>query len=89
MQSLEALLVVCERFAAAREISEARASTIIFNDGKRLKRIRSGADMGVRAVTRTLEKLSAIWPEDADWPEVVRRPPSRRHNVQTVERLAP
>ena len=46
MMTLKAqLLTVSETFAASTSLSESRISTMVFNDGKVLARLRGGADV--------------------------------------------
>lgn len=73
---IEQLLAVVDVFCAARCISEARASTLIFNGGGRIKQLRDGRDIGVLTSLGALRWLSANWPEDTPWPEGIPRPSS-------------
>lgn len=71
----EQLLLVSEAFCAGRGISLARASTIVFNDGKKLGAIASnGADLATGKYEAAMRWFSANWPENAIWPEGVARP---------------
>jgi hypothetical protein len=74
MNAINALFAVIETFAAARGISEARISTLVFRDGKRIDAIRRGADVGSRTLMRAMKWFSANWPEGAVWPADVPRP---------------
>ncbi|KRE02576.1 hypothetical protein ASE61_14955 [Bosea sp. Root670] len=71
---IEQLLTVVDAFCAARGISEARASTLIFNGGGRIKQLRDGRDIGVLTSLSALLWLSANWPEDTEWPCDIPRP---------------
>jgi len=65
------------RFAkgdGVKPMSDARASTLIFNDGKRIGFLRSGRDQGTRSHEQALLWLSTNWPDGAVWPPGVKRP---------------
>lgn len=74
MDAITNLLRLVDAFAAARRISDARASTLIFGDGTRVKHLRAGGDMGVHRIDRAMAWLSANWPDAAAWPDDVLRP---------------
>jgi len=71
---IEQLLTVVDAYCAARGISEARASTLIFNGGGRIKQLRDGRDIGVLTSLSALRWLSANWPDDTEWPADIPRP---------------
>jgi len=52
----------CDAFCQRREppLSRARLSTLLFNDGKRIDAIASGADVGLRRLTRAVSELSKL-----------------------------
>ena len=75
MTQIEILFAVSKAFGDAKSIGEARVSTLVFNDGKRLQRVRDGADIGARSIERAMQWFSANWPEDLIWPSSVDRPP--------------
>lgn len=74
MDTIADLLRIVDAFAATRKVSDARASTLIFGDGTRIKHLRNGGDMGVRRIQRALFWLSDNWPNGADWPADIVRP---------------
>lgn len=74
MQLIEQLTTVAAEYARARKLSAARVSTLLFNDGKRLGQISGGADVATKTHERAMQWLSDHWPDDAEWPENVRRP---------------
>jgi len=75
MDSIPKFLLVVDAYCAARDISEARASTLILNGGSRLASIRSGAsDIGTRRLAEAVRWLSDHWPEGAEWPADEPRP---------------
>ena len=74
MNAIASLLSVIDAFGSARDISDARASTLIFNDGSKVKQLREGKDIGVRTLDRSLQWLSNNWPDGAVWPSDVPRP---------------
>ena len=72
--SIQAFLSIVDAYRNARSISDARVSTLIFNDGSKIKMLRSGSDVGVRTLARAVRWLSDNWPAGAEWPEDVARP---------------
>ena len=55
MSPINKILTLSEAFAVARKVSEARVSTLVFNDGKRLTPLRGGkADVGSRFLDRNI-----------------------------------
>lgn len=81
---IEQLLTVVDAFCAARGISEARASTLIFNGGGRIKQLRDGRDIGVLTSLSALRWLSDNWPEESEWPSDIPRPAPVSHAVEPV-----
>jgi hypothetical protein len=72
---IEEVLAVADAYATAKELSEARVSTIVFNDGQRLRRVREeNADLRSRTIDTAIQWFSDNWPKDATWPEGVTRP---------------
>lgn len=74
MNTVASLLSVVDAYRVAREVSDARVSTLVLNDGSRITEIRSGKDIGSRRLDRALQWFSDNWPEGAIWPDDVMRP---------------
>ena len=74
MLTVDHLLRVIDAFRAKREGSDARVSAFLFNDGKRVRLLREGGDVGSRHLASALRWLSDNWPEGAEWPEGIDRP---------------
>lgn len=75
MMTLKAqLLLISETFGAEAKLSESRVSTMVFNDGKVLTRLRAGADVTTGRFERAMEWFAAHWPQDLKWPDAVTRP---------------
>lgn len=75
MQLTHQLLLVARAYCAARRLSLARTSTLVFNEGKKLDLIASGsADLATGRFERAMRWFSDNWPEDAHWPTEVARP---------------
>ena len=53
-------LARCDAYAARRDIGDARLSTLIFNDGKRIGTLRAGGDIGVKTLARAEEALARL-----------------------------
>lgn len=68
------LLTACSAYAAAARLSEARLSTLLFNDGKKLGQLSAGRDLTVGSLERAMLWLADHWPEGLPWPDGVRRP---------------
>lgn len=74
MQNIPSFLAVVAAYSEATDLAEATVSSRLFNDGKRIQQVRSGADIGVRRLQRAILWLWQHWPEGAKWPEQVPRP---------------
>ena len=71
----EQLLVVARAYCAARNLSSARVSTLVFNDGKKLDAIASkGADLQTGKFEAAMQWFSDNAPEGFEWPEAIDRP---------------
>jgi hypothetical protein len=74
MDALAAFFRVVDAYCSGRGVSEARASTLIFNSGDKIAGLRAGRDIGVRRLDRAFRFLADNWPEGAAWPADVPRP---------------
>lgn len=75
MTLLEQLLVVARAFCKARGMSLSRASTLVFNDGKKLDAIAyRGSDLATARYEAAMRWFSESWPDGVDWPAGARRP---------------
>lgn len=81
---LTQLLALIDAFCAARGISEARASTLIFNGGARVAQLRAGADIGIRRAEKAKRWISENWPDDVDWPADIERPLATDHDEEAA-----
>lgn len=81
MTLLDQLVSVAEVFRAARNLSASRTSTIVFGDGKILRRIGEGRDLTTRRLEEAMQWFSDNWP-DAEWPASVKRPIPRKATSQ-------
>lgn len=68
------LLTVADAYCAARGLSRARVSTIVFNAGLALDRIAAGKDLTTGNWERALAWFHENWPEGAEWPRGTSRP---------------
>lgn len=71
---LRPLLAVVDAYETATLASDTTVSSRIFNDGKKIGSLRTGADIMTRKYNAALVWFSANWPEGAVWPEGVSRP---------------
>ncbi|WP_192708221.1 hypothetical protein [Methylobacterium sp. OAE515] len=83
MLTTDHLLRVIDAFREAREVSDARVSALLFNDGKRVRILRCGGDVGSRPLAASFQWLSDHWPAGGKWPSDVPRPP-----VSPIETVA-
>lgn len=67
-------LAVVDAYQAGRKASDSHLSTLLFNDGKSIGRLRAGKDLHTRSFENGMRWLSANWPEDAVWPAGIARP---------------
>jgi hypothetical protein len=74
MTLIDQLLRVADQYGQASRLSPSRVSTIIFNDGKILRKLGEGGDITTSRLERALQWLSDNWPEGAEWPDGVPRP---------------
>lgn len=74
MDVLESLFRLTDAYRAARSLSDARVSTLVFGAGHRIRSLRAGGDIGVRRLHAAFEWFSVHWPKGAAWPEGVPRP---------------
>ena len=74
MQLTDQLLTVARAYSAAREVSMARISTLIFNDGKKFDLLERGKDLGTKTHEKAMQWFSDRWPDGTDWPADVVRP---------------
>lgn len=74
MSLISKIIIVADAFCAARSLSRARVSTLIFNDGKTLGRLAGGGDLQTASYERAMVWFSNHWPEGAEWPADVPRP---------------
>jgi len=68
------LLLVADTFTAARGLSRARVSTLVFNGGHVIDRVADGGDVTTGNFEKAIRWFSANWPENAAWPDGVDRP---------------
>lgn len=74
MLTADHLLTVVDAYRAAREVSDSRVSALLFNDGKRIRMLREGGDIGSRHLVVAFQWLSDHWPDKAEWPSDITRP---------------
>jgi hypothetical protein len=70
------LLRLIDEYCRASEAvqSDGGLSKRMFNDGKRIRRLRAGGEIGSRSLKRALQWLSDHWPGQAVWPDTMERP---------------
>ena len=70
------ILTLAERYCAAKDVSEARVATLIFNQGGTIKRLRAGGDLTTRKFEFAIQWFSDHWPDGEPWPVDIPRPAS-------------
>jgi len=76
MTLTEQLLIVARAYCTARELSLARVSTLVFNDGKKLDGIANkGVDLATGRFEAAMRWFSDNWPAGTCWPDHIVRPP--------------
>jgi hypothetical protein len=69
------LVRVATAYCAAMRLSQARVSTLVFGDGKKLDSLVDGrADLATGTYERAMKWFSENWPEHTDWPVESDRP---------------
>lgn len=74
MNMITKLLNLSYEYCDDKKIVYPTLSSLIFNDGKTLSRLRNGSTITVRNYERAVEWLSDHWPEDKQWPDFIERP---------------
>ncbi|QOZ25315.1 hypothetical protein [Bradyrhizobium sp. CCBAU 51753] len=74
MKLTDQLLTVAETYCSAKEISLARVSTLIFNDGKRFAAIQRGGNLGTDQFEKAISWFSERWDDNTPWPIGFPRP---------------
>jgi hypothetical protein len=81
--SIESLKAVAMVYCEAADVLPKTLSWRVFNDGKKLDAILADkADLMTANFERTMEWLSANWPEGAVWPENIARPAAAAASAQ-------
>jgi len=75
MNHREVLLTLFECYCRRVKLSQSRVSSLVFNHGGRITRIRAGRDFTVGSYERALQWFSNHWPEGLHWPVGIERPP--------------
>ena len=89
MTHREVLLTLFECYCRRAKLSEARVSSLVFNHGGRIARIRAGRDFTISSYERAMRWFSNNWPEGLSWPAGIERPPrSREIGEENTGRVA-
>ena len=72
--SIQHLLTVSTAYAEATTLSRSSVSKRVFNDGKVLDNLVTGADMTIGRHAAAMQWLSDNWPDGAEWPDGIARP---------------
>jgi len=74
MIEISHLLKVVDAYQQATGLADSSIGTYVFNEGLKIKNLRSGRDITVSRFNDALRWFSAHWPEGAAWPEGITRP---------------
>lgn len=74
MSAIDDLLTLSRIYMDAARVEGTTLSHRMFDDGKKLGALESGADIQVRRCERAIQWLSDNWPADAIWPTEIERP---------------
>lgn len=75
MTHREVLLTLFECYCRRVKLSQSRVSSLVFNHGGRIARIRAGRDFTVGSYERALLWFTEHWPEGLPWPSGIEQPP--------------
>jgi hypothetical protein len=75
MTDIDTFLAIVDAYCEATRLAEATVSDRVMNDGKRIKAIRAGRDIGVRRMREAVRWFSDNWPAEQPWPSQIERPP--------------
>jgi hypothetical protein len=79
MSAIDDLLTLSRIYTDAARVEGTTLSHRMFDDGKKLGALESGADIQVRRCERAIQWLSDNWPADAIWPIDIERPAISAH----------
>jgi hypothetical protein len=82
MSGIDRLLILARAYAAAENVEISTVSTRVFDDGKKLAALESGADIQLRRAERALQWFSDRWPAGVEWPEGIERPAAQQEASQ-------
>lgn len=74
MTLVEQILNLSASYAAARNLSRSRVSTIVFGDGKVIGRLANGSDLTTGRYQHAVDWFSENWPTNKPWPSDIPRP---------------
>lgn len=76
MDIREHLVTLIDRYAAARNLSPSRVTTLVFNSGGMYQRLVDRREITIGRAENALRWFSANWPDGVAWPEGIARPPA-------------
>jgi len=74
MIEISHLLKVVDAYQSATGLADSSIGMYVFNEGLKIKNLRSGRDITVSRFNEALRWFSAHWPEGAVWPDGISRP---------------
>ncbi|ARE38256.1 hypothetical protein RGUI_0115 [Rhodovulum sp. P5] len=73
-RQIENILTLSARLAEHEGITHWGVSRRLSGKGDLLDRLEKGGDLRTRTAEHMLERLSALWPDDLEWPASIPRP---------------
>ncbi|RCL03073.1 MAG: hypothetical protein JSC189_000400 [Candidatus Tokpelaia sp. JSC189] len=74
MIKISHLLKIIDVYRSSTGLADSSISTYVFNDGKKIRDLRKGAEISVRRFNNAFHWFSDHWPCDVEWPDEVERP---------------
>lgn len=74
MININDLISVADAYICATDLPDSTVSHRVFSDSKKLKALRSGADLTTSRFNSALIWFSKNWPDGGEWPDGVSRP---------------
>lgn len=78
------ILELADRYGAAADFTRRQVSWRVFGDTNKLDALAEGGDLTTRRYAAAIAFFSDNWPEGADWPASVQRPPQDQPGSEII-----